>query len=116
MTMTTDDIPAQSTEPRVILASEVCRRAGVTYRQLDYWARRGFIPDTGKGSGVPRQFTEADVDYITTFGRLVKAGLEHDRVHEVMKLGLIQQGMVRLTDYVVLVFDEVARDDDIPNS
>ena len=102
MTMT-DDIPTAHVQ-----AAEVCHRAGVSYRQLDYWARRGFIPNTGKGSGVPRQFTVEDVDYITTFAKLVHAGLGHDKVHEIMKLGLMQDGMVRLTDHVVLVLEPVA--------
>lgn len=88
-----------------ILAAEVCQRAGVSYRQLDYWSRRGFIPNTAKGSGVPRQFTETDVDYIEMFAKLVHAGLNHDKVHEVMRLGLIENGMVRLTDHIVLVFE-----------
>jgi DNA-binding transcriptional MerR regulator len=110
MTMT-DDVAAPP-----ILAAEVCMRASVTYRQLDYWSRRGFIPNTAKGSGVPRHFTEADVGYITQFSRLVHAGLSHDKADEILKLGLLKDGMVRLTDHVVLVFDEVDRGHDIPNS
>lgn len=105
--MTTPVVP---TQPAPILAAEVCERAGVTYRQLDYWSRRGFIPNTAKGSGVPRQFTEDDVTYISLFSKLLHAGLTHDKVDEILKLGLINEhGMVRLTDHVVLVFEPVAQ-------
>lgn len=101
----TDDIPAQ---PSYIPAAEVCQRAGVTYRQLDYWGRRGFIPcQETKGSGYPRRFTEDDVTYIALFAKLVKAGLDHDRADAVMKskLDQVRDGVVRLTDDIVLVFE-----------
>lgn len=104
MTMTADD----AAETAVIPAAEVCQRAGVTYRQLDYWGRRGFIPrqETG-GSGYPRRFTEDDVTYIALFAKLIRAGLEHDIADAVMKLkrDQVTGGAVRLTEDIVLVFD-----------
>lgn len=102
MTTVPDDTTAAP-----IFAAEVCLRAGVTYRQLDYWSRRGFIPNTAKGSGGPRHFTEDDIAYISKFAKLVNAGLSHDKVDEVLKLGLIENDSVRLTDHVILVFKEV---------
>ena len=100
MTMTDDAAPP-------ITSGDVCTRARVSYRQLDYWSRRGFIPNTAKGSGMPRTFTEADVEYIATFAKMVRAGLHHDKANMVMQLGLITDGRVRLNDEVVLVFEDV---------
>lgn len=51
-------------------AAEVVARTGCTYRQLDYWCRRGYVPGHTKaaGSGNRRRFTNADVEHL---GRLV---------------------------------------------
>jgi predicted site-specific integrase-resolvase len=88
-------------------AAEVCAKVGVSYRQLDYWLRAGLVPgDNAHGSGSARRFTEEDVAYITTFTHMIRAGLRHIRALEVMKLGLIENGRARLTDHIVLVFDE----------
>lgn len=41
-------------EPRIILATEMCLRARVTYRKLDYWTSIGYITpkyEVGDGSG-----------------------------------------------------------------
>ena len=53
-------------------ASEVCMEVGITYRQLDYWARKGFLPgrDRHYGHGNPRLWTRSEIDYIK---RLAKA-------------------------------------------
>jgi hypothetical protein len=41
-----------------------CAAAGITYRQLDYWARTGLVEPTirsAKGSGSPRLFSFTDI-------------------------------------------------------
>lgn len=47
------------TMERTYGAPEVCSRAGVTYRQLDYWIRTSVvqIPNPTPGSGENREFT-----------------------------------------------------------
>ena len=55
-------------------APDVCARTGATYRQLDYWAHRGYASpslQTANGSGTQREYSREDVAFI---GRLV-AGL-----------------------------------------
>lgn len=44
-------------------AVEVCELVGITYRQLDYWCRQGFIPQMNRyvGSGCQRRFSEGQL-------------------------------------------------------
>lgn len=49
---------------RVYSSREACRFAGVTYRQADYWIRKGLIPGMsrhGPGSGQARRWTAEQV-------------------------------------------------------
>jgi hypothetical protein len=50
--------------------------AGVTYRQLDYWTRRGWIraDGHGKGSGRPRCWPALERSTATLMARLVGVG------------------------------------------
>lgn len=67
-----------------LLASRVCARTGATYRQLDLWTRSGYVassqpptPRSGKteGSGVPRTWSQGEVDVIAAMVPLVAAGV-----------------------------------------
>lgn len=63
---------------------EVCERAGVSYRQLDFWARRGWIGfEGGGGTGRSREFTSVQVDHIIRMSRLVKAGMYPNKAHQI---------------------------------
>ena len=44
----------------------VCEMTGATYRQIDYYCRRGLIPGQEQviGSGMRRTFTEAQVERV----------------------------------------------------
>lgn len=56
-----------------------CRMSGITYRQLDHWARtRVLRPANGHapGFGHPREWTEAELAVAVMVGRLTGAGLE----------------------------------------
>lgn len=50
---------------------------GVSYRQLDYWCRRGWLRpgNGGAGSGSVRHWPEAELDVAEKMSRLVAAGL-----------------------------------------
>lgn len=43
-------------------SAEVCRRAGVSYRQLDHWIKMGYLTPAvdAKGSGHPRTYSTED--------------------------------------------------------
>ena len=75
--MTAPALPA----PREELASpEVCGLAGVTYRQLNYWAARGYLRPvrTGHGSGHPMLWPADEAAVARLMARLVAAGLVVD--------------------------------------
>jgi len=40
---------------RALSSAEVCQRAGVTFRQLDYWHRAGLFPDVDAGGSGTRR-------------------------------------------------------------
>ena len=51
---------------------------GLSYRQLDYWCSRGYLPDRncyGEGAGNPRSFSRADVERVLLLFRLGAAGV-----------------------------------------
>jgi DNA-binding transcriptional MerR regulator len=59
-------------------ATEVCRLAGITYRQLDYWARQGYVtPSVRKaaGSGTNRLYSLEDLDHVRALAKLRALGL-----------------------------------------
>lgn len=59
------------------LTAPVCaKQAGITYRQLDHWIRKGYLPGSAPGSGVSRTFSMEERDYIIRLARLVKAGID----------------------------------------
>lgn len=57
--------------------TEAKRNLGITYRQLDHWARRGYLkPVNGfSGSGRDREWSLAEVEVARRMGRLVAAGI-----------------------------------------
>jgi hypothetical protein len=60
--------------------AEVVRQvmdAGVSYRQLDYWVRRGAVAPTvgADGSGTHRIWSEHDVDVLCAIGNVYAAAL-----------------------------------------
>lgn len=57
---------------------------GVTYRQLDYWVRKGWVhpdPRPHAASGVTRTWPADEVRVARVMGRLVAAGLSPDAAH-----------------------------------
>lgn len=60
-------------------STQVCEIAGITYRQLDYWMRRGLVTPAkqyGPGSGHRRGYTADEVRHIAVMGRLVRDGFD----------------------------------------
>jgi DNA-binding transcriptional MerR regulator len=57
---------------------EVCRLVGITYRQLDHWARTGFIRPSiadARGSGTKRRYSYRDVIELKVVKSLLDAGV-----------------------------------------
>ena len=60
-----------------------CRAAGITYRQLDYWARTGLVEPTvrpAKGSGSQRLYSFRDILILKVVKRLLDAGISLQQI------------------------------------
>ncbi|MDQ4007639.1 MAG: MerR family transcriptional regulator [Actinomycetota bacterium] len=60
-----------------------CSAAGITYRQLDYWARTGLVEPTVRaatGSGTQRLYSFRDVLLLKVIKRLLEAGISLQQI------------------------------------
>lgn len=64
---------------------EVCRVAGISYRQLDWWARTGLLTPSvapGQGSGYQRLYSEDDLTLARSIRYLLDRGVSLQRIRE----------------------------------
>jgi DNA-binding transcriptional MerR regulator len=57
---------------------QVCSIVGITYRQLDYWARTGLLGPSisdARGSGTQRRYSYLDLVQLKVIKRLLDAGI-----------------------------------------
>lgn len=81
-----------------IKAGDVCRQTGVTYRQLDYWVRRGWITPSvyvGNGSGRHRVFSADQVERVATMGAL--AAMWSGRLDDVLRAVALGANGLKIT-------------------
>jgi DNA-binding transcriptional MerR regulator len=60
-----------------------CKAAGITYRQLDYWARTGLVEPTVRGatgSGSQRLYSFRDILILKVIKRLLDAGISLQQI------------------------------------
>ena len=60
-----------------------CNAAGITYRQLDYWARTGLVEPTvrgASGSGTQRLYSYRDILLLKVIKRLLDAGISLQQI------------------------------------
>src|SRR5216117_1866561 len=65
----------------------VCRLVGITYRQLDYWARTGLVTPSVRaadGSGSHRLYSFGDLVELRIIKRLLDAGNSLQRIREAL--------------------------------
>ena len=77
-----DDLPALDDEAGY-RGPTACKAAGITYRQLDYWARTGLIEPTirgAKGSGSQRLYSFRDILILKVIKRLLDAGISLQQI------------------------------------
>ena len=63
----------------------VCKLAGITYRQLDYWARTGLVTPSVRdadGSGSQRLYGFGDLVELRIIKRLLDAGVSLQRIRD----------------------------------
>ena len=70
-------------------APQVCGLVGITYRQLDYWARTGLIKPSiqiAQGSGTQRRYSFADIVQLKVVKRLFDAGMSVMKIRSAMEI------------------------------
>lgn len=84
---------------------QVCKIVGITYRQLDYWARTGLVDPSiqpAKGSGSQRLYSFEDLVDLKLIKNLLEAGVSLQRVREAItylhKLGHDLKGVTIASD------------------
>lgn len=78
----TDDLP-QLDEHAGYRGPIVCRAAGITYRQLDYWARTGLVEPAvrgAQGSGTQRLYSFRDILVLKVVKRLLDTGVSLQQI------------------------------------
>ncbi len=86
-----------------------CNAAGITYRQLDYWARTGLVtPEIrgAKGSGSQRLYSFRDILILKVIKRLLDAGISLNQIRTAIE-HLRARGVDDLTE-VTLMSDGVS--------
>ena len=77
-----DDLPDLS-EDTGYRGPTACRAAGITYRQLDYWARTGLVEPTirpATGSGTQRLYSFRDILVLKVVKRLLDTGVSLQQI------------------------------------
>ncbi len=86
-----------------------CSAAGITYRQLDYWARTGLVvPEVrgAHGSGSQRLYSFRDILILKVIKRLIDAGISLQQIRTAIE-HLRLRGVADLTQ-VTLMSDGVS--------
>ena len=79
-----------------------CNAAGITYRQLDYWARTGLVEPSvrgASGSGSQRLYSFRDILLLKVIKRLLDAGISLQQIRTA-----VQHPRKRGTDDLTTVF------------
>ena len=79
----THDLPEELTDQVGYRGPAVCRAAGVTYHQLDYWARTGLLEPSVRnpsGSGHQRLYSFRDILVIKVIKRLLDTGVSLQQI------------------------------------
>lgn len=83
--MEASDAPSPQTGFR---GPQVCSLVGITYRQLDYWARTGLLRPSiadARGSGTQRLYAYTDVVELKVIKQLLDAGISLQRARRAVE-------------------------------
>jgi DNA-binding transcriptional MerR regulator len=111
--MTVAHLPTHRVEedcpPGHITSLQLVMRAGITYRQLDYWTRTDLLRPTdqthAKGSGTARYYPVDQVHRAATIRWLLDAGISLQAIRAAID-ELLATGAVRLVDGLVIHLPE----------
>jgi DNA-binding transcriptional MerR regulator len=82
-------VPERKEQTDGYRAPQVCNLVGVTYRQLDYWARTGLIlpsVQSAQGSGSQRLYSFGDIVQLKVVKRLLDAGMSLKKIRSAMDI------------------------------
>jgi DNA-binding transcriptional MerR regulator len=95
-----------------------CSAAGVTYRQLDYWAKTGLVEPSVRGahgSGAQRLYSFRDILVLKVIKRLLDTGISLNQiraaVHHLRDLGTRDLAQVTLMSDGVSVYEATSADE-----
>lgn len=81
-----------------------CKAAGITYRQLDYWARTGLVEPTVRpatGSGTQRLYSFRDVLVLKVVKRLLDSGVSLQQIRTAVE-HLWERGVEDLAEITLM--------------
>ncbi|MGQ0849598.1 MAG: MerR family transcriptional regulator [Actinomycetota bacterium] len=87
--LTSRDLIGQALGAEGYRAPTVCRLVGISYRQLDYWARTNLIKPSVKdahGSGSQRLYAFSDVIQLKVIKKLLDAGMSLKRIRQAVEI------------------------------
>jgi len=76
-------------------APQACKLVGISYRQIDYWARTGLLRPSlvdGRGSGRRRRYSYRDLVQLKVIRRLLDAGIGLVKIRRVVAFLATQLG------------------------
>ncbi len=85
---------------------EVCKIVGISYRQLDYWARTGLVTPSVReagGSGTQRLYSFRDLVQLKVIKKLIDAGISLQRVRKAIQF--LQENMKTGPSGITLMSD-----------
>ncbi|MFQ5968571.1 MAG: MerR family transcriptional regulator [Acidimicrobiia bacterium] len=89
-------------------APQVCKLVGITYRQLDYWARTDLLRpsiQTARGSGSQRLYSFQDVVQLKVIKNLLDAGMSLNKIRHAMEILRVELQSARPLADVTLLSD-----------
>ncbi|MDY2941575.1 MAG: MerR family transcriptional regulator [Varibaculum sp.] len=96
--------PAESDHNLGFRGPAVCKVVGITYRQLDYWARTGLVEPSirhAKGSGSQRLYSFRDVLVLKIVKRLLDSGVGLQQIRKAVDT-LSKRGIDSLSQITIL--------------
>jgi len=88
---------------------QVCKIVGISYRQLDYWARTGLVTPSVReagGSGTQRLYSFQDLVQLKVIRKLIDAGISLQRVRKAVLF--LQDNMKTGPSGITLMSDGVS--------
>lgn len=83
--------------------TDLVEETGLTYRQLDWWIRQGYVAceDPTPGSGFTRVLTDEQADFVRTMSDLIKIGTGAAKAHDIattlLDTGRLTLGQITIT-------------------